>query len=815
MSVDFTSVDEFVATYLANLEQQQQQQALVADGLPFGGANGLQLVDYHHPGNAAGLQQQQQQQQRPTPVPTTAPPVVKCETQGDVYMQPVDQMCYQNQFMQQPAAWQEQQLQLQQQHHAHPPQPADLQAAATTTSAAAAAAGRPTAAKAAGTRPSTGSSSNKAAQAEVSTSATGKRSSRSKSSSTRGRKATQPDAASTLAAGEPQLKAELQDAGSFAVPNLGHSMSAPPQAGNPAAFSAAQLVLGPNSFSAYGQAGPAYGLPGNLSSVLLLQQQAQAAGSRQQQQQQRAGGAQALQVQDADEPDMSHMTVMQRYHARRKLAVQRMEREVEEKIAQLAVLEQENRQLKWQAHILENMLLDIDKQVELMSSEELPDASQWLTLLGMGTSAAAGSSGHITRTLHKMLEGAAAVDLTGWTADTCRRKWLAFLEQLQPLVQQAEAAQAAYKAAQGSSGDHDGDVLQPQRRPQRAAAAAAVAVIKQEAADVLGVAPLPVCPVASNIPDVPVAQQHHAGLSSSHASTQKSPNSSSSPVTQPGAGGEEPSAGASIAQPMEGVNQGQQQQAPVSSSCSPHGPLSAAAAAAAAASEHSVGSMTGSEISHGPNVEGIPAAVLARIEDLVMINFYWLLAIMTRNPLLTYEFISTDLVEGRTPLPPQHDKMWGEALNRIELTLEQKQECCTCLQVSRRCMEKVVQERAQITAAMQPAGGSIQTGPQTQAWMSEDFLVQNQVDQMVERMRANVRKESVVRNLVGFYCINVISLYQLAQLSLSCSPWFCMAWRVAGAVEEQLNRQLAGEAALQQHGSGHATRSSTRLAAQR
>lgn len=40
-----------------------------------------------------------------------------------------------------------------------------------------------------------------------------------------------------------------------------------------------------------------------------------------------------------------------------------MEREVEEKIAQLAVLEQENRQLKWQAHILENMLLDIDKQV--------------------------------------------------------------------------------------------------------------------------------------------------------------------------------------------------------------------------------------------------------------------------------------------------------------------------------------------------------------------------------------------------------------------------------------------------------------------
>jgi hypothetical protein len=44
-----------------------------------------------------------------------------------------------------------------------------------------------------------------------------------------------------------------------------------------------------------------------------------------------------------------------------------MEREVEEKIAQLAVLEQENRQLKWQAHILENMLLDMDKQVRSAS----------------------------------------------------------------------------------------------------------------------------------------------------------------------------------------------------------------------------------------------------------------------------------------------------------------------------------------------------------------------------------------------------------------------------------------------------------------
>jgi hypothetical protein len=48
-----------------------------------------------------------------------------------------------------------------------------------------------------------------------------------------------------------------------------------------------------------------------------------------------------------------------------------MEREVEEKIAQLAVLEQENRQLKWQAHILENMLLDIDKQVGVVCMQSV------------------------------------------------------------------------------------------------------------------------------------------------------------------------------------------------------------------------------------------------------------------------------------------------------------------------------------------------------------------------------------------------------------------------------------------------------------
>lgn len=157
-----------------------------------------------------------------------------------------------------------------------------------------------------------------------------------------------------------------------------------------------------------------------------------------------SGSAATTAVATDNEPDLSHLTVMQRYHARRKLAVQRMEREVEEKIAQLAILEQENRKLKWQAHILENMLIDIDKQLEVMScSDAAPDAAQWLTLLGMGQGSA--SSGRVARTVHHILEGAGQVDVSGWTVQDCRSKWLSYLDKLRPLLEAADAAQEEYR----------------------------------------------------------------------------------------------------------------------------------------------------------------------------------------------------------------------------------------------------------------------------------------------------------------------------------------------------------------------------------
>jgi hypothetical protein len=120
-------------------------------------------------------------------------------------------------------------------------------------------------------------------------------------------------------------------------------------------------------------------------------------------------------------------------------------------------------------------------------------------------------------------------------------------------------------------------------------------------------------------------------------------------------------------------------------------------------------------------------------------------------------------------------------------------------------MSKVVQERADISAAMQAASAADRGGTNVArdqcVWLSRTLASINQRDVLVERMTANVRKEGVARNLVGFHNINVFSLYQLAQVSLSCSPWFCMAWRVVGAAEGKLAAQLQGggaDAARQQ-----------------
>eukprot|EP00878_Enallax_costatus_P008146 GHUV01008518.1.p1 GENE.GHUV01008518.1~~GHUV01008518.1.p1 ORF type:complete len:604 (+),score=207.23 GHUV01008518.1:289-2100(+) len=417
--------------------------------------------------------------------------------------------------------------------------------------------------------------------------------------------AAQPWLESSLASAHAQL-CNLQQAAQ--QHNLATSLSAP-AATNPAAAAAASLAA-----RAHSQA---------LSSSSM---------------------AASTAVTTDDEPDLSHLTVMQRYHARRKLAVQRMEREVEEKIAQLALLEQENRKLKWQAHILENMLLDIDKQLEVMSSSDAaPDAGQWLTLLGMGQGS--GNSGRVARTVHRVLEGAGQVDVSGWTVQECRRKWLGYLDKLKPLVEAADAAQEQYRSKQPTSMQEltSCSSLIGSKRPRRAAAAAAQAVIQQEAADVLGVTPVP----PNAIPEPP------APFSSSPSATALPP--------------------ALLAAHQQQQTGQQQQQSPRSHSSD------------GGADQQHINGSDGVPAAHLTAVEGIPQPLLHQIEQTVLETFYWLLAMMVTNPVLTYEFISMDLEEGAEPLPPQEDKMWEDVVTYMQPTLDQLQECATCIQVGLIC----------------------------------------------------------------------------------------------------------------------------------
>lgn len=182
------------------------------------------------------------------------------------------------------------------------------------------------------------------------------------------------------------------------------------------------------------------------------------------------------------------------------------------------------------------------------------------------------------------------------------------------------------------------------KRPRRAAAAAAQAVIQQEAADVLGVTLVP--PTA--IPEPPT------------------PCSSSPPaVALPAA--------LVAAHQQQHRSQQQQQQSPCSHSGD--GGLD---------QQHSNGS-DGVSPAQLTAVEGIPQELLQQIEQAVLETFYWLLAMMVTNPVLTYEFISVDLEEGTQPLPPQDDKMWEDVVTYMQPTLDQLQECVTCIQVGGCC----------------------------------------------------------------------------------------------------------------------------------
>eukprot|EP00877_Chromochloris_zofingiensis_P005187 jgi/Chrzof1/1466/Cz10g08280.t1_UROD1 len=409
----------------------------------------------------------------------------------------------------------------------------------------------------------------------------------------------------------------------------------------------------------------------------------------------------ASQAQASDEPDMSHMTVMQRYHARRKLALQRMEKEVEEKLAQVALLEQENSKLKKHAQILENIVADIDKQVELMTVTDSADTSQWMKLLGIGSNKGMGYG----RNLDRILDGGASINVAEWTVQDMRVKWRVFMEELRPLLRQAdEARHAAVASATAAGGDT------PMSPPQA---------------------------------DGDVSSSNNSGKSATSPATSSSAD-----------------------------DQDQRQPA-------------AAAAAAAASSKHRYSPPAG-------NPEGVTPQLLAQIEPVVYKHFVWLMAILTRNHLLTFQFFSTD-VEGKgRPLPSPDDPKWMQLAGRIGLTNEQLEEVADVYHLAVKLRERVIAERGEIIRSLQ-LGPEISTSSVLPAVKRIDGQVQ-----ALDRMRANLRKEGIIRNMVGCYLVNVLSLWQLGKVCYLSYPFFPMAWPLVDAGEKllQLQKQAAAKSSV-------------------
>eukprot|EP00877_Chromochloris_zofingiensis_P007328 jgi/Chrzof1/2849/Cz12g01050.t1_UROD2 len=423
-----------------------------------------------------------------------------------------------------------------------------------------------------------------------------------------------------------------------------------------------------------------------------------------------------------DEPDLSHMTVMQRYHARRKLAVQRMEREVQEKLAEIAKLEADNAKLKWHAEILENMVCDVEKQLELTASRDDVHSvdpvkqpvkqADWMEMLLSGgsskpdvyvTGSSHGRASAEARNLDKMLAAGASLDVLTWNVSMVRERWLAFIGEVRSLLQQAELARQA---------------VAPTAAPAQEGQTGGI--------DVQGV-------------------KGHDGTSGVGQSGAMPP----------------PSTGADSA----GVGTS-------TSHCVSTGSVSVTAAA----KDPNLSSCASSKAKPQPSCavltsEGVPVDIQQQMDEVVFTNFTWVMAVLTRNHLLAYQFFSSDVEGSGQDLPAADDPNWVQLVSMLGLSDEQLEELSVVYQLACKCRERVMGERCDIARSMSAglqdavhsALSAVSNGREVQA-------------KSLDLMSCNLRREGIVRNLVGCYAVNVLSLYQLGQLSCLCYPFFPMAW---------------------------------------
>jgi hypothetical protein len=177
-----------------------------------------------------------------------------------------------------------------------------------------------------------------------------------------------------------------------------------------------------------------------------------------------------------------------RHYARQRAGLAALEAAVAAKAAQVADLEAARGTLAQRAHVLETMVADTDKLLQVLSSssapphgwcqqqqqQQQPGNMQELQQPPAGAASVVPqppAEGPPCRLLHIMFDHGSAQNPAAWSLDTALQRWREYVGALRPLLQAVAAARARH-AKQAAAEEEEQAALGVGRRPRRAAAAA-------------------------------------------------------------------------------------------------------------------------------------------------------------------------------------------------------------------------------------------------------------------------------------------------------------------------------------------------------
>jgi hypothetical protein len=490
--------------------------------------------------------------------------------------------------------------------------------------------------------------------------------------------------------------------------------------------------------------------------------------------------------------------------------------QVAEKLLQLQLLQQQNQQLRWRAHVLENMVSDVDKQLESMAAADTTSSDQWLTLLLLGR-----SSQQLAKPLMELLERGKALDVSKVTLQECVQRWRAYVAECRRLLALVDAAVAAPGAAAAAQ---QANCQQLQELPGPPAAA------EEKGKEELPVAQQP----GNSSRQQPAAAGGPASQEPPHQQQQQQQQDATA------SGCSKPKRAAAAAavkrifqftqrQPLDAAPAGDQVEpgasrkgkvapGPVGTGAGPD--LATATAVMAAAAEEppstfqARGVVNNRVVYGGPGSEGVPLDLLSAVEEQVLDNIAWLLALATSNNLVRFQFFACDFEGGGRLPPPDSDPMWDGVLAAVQLTPLQVHECALCLQMAGQLRDRVLRERSQLQQVLDQApavisttqghgssssgsggasrgatpasGGSGGTGVITGVSVTKELDRMDGQMAAVQAMQKNFKQEELIKHMPGFYCSNNLSLLQQARYAVACWPWCASPWALFEAARRHL-----------------------------